>query len=318
MKLVDQISARIFCQQSSGGNPVTIFAAAEALTAPTQTRLAQSCKWESVFVDRSTNRLSFYMPNGDPVAFCAHAAMGGATILSKQTGTPVSMSIDRVDRPQETCTAVVLPDDIVALNIRDSFSFQKLPHPPAVLRILRDKIGLEGIDLAEHTPDFPRRFPTFCNVTVFGRPKTLIYINAGDRLHSIEAPPVGPAFEAACFALQSTGIYMYTPTPEGYECRQFPKSSGYPEDPATGVAAAALACALHQAGYTDNIRPHRFFQGTAMQRPSVLLVEDVEIEDDASPTETDDRAVSFRLIGQVQEDERETIEVEDTHTDPSG
>ena len=52
-----------------------------------------------------------------------------------------------------------------------------------------------------------------------------------------------------------------------YECRQFPRSSGYPEDPATGIAASALAATL-RFGPDDNkkstIVNYDIYQGTAM------------------------------------------------------
>ena len=74
-------------------------------------------------------------------------------------------------------------------------------------------------------------------------------------------------FAEACAAMDdSTGVYLYAPKPSlpssdtnitksnnngdrrsrhlSFECRQFPRSSGYAEDPATGIAAAALAASL--------------------------------------------------------------------------
>ena len=71
----------------------------------------------------------------------------------------------------------------------------------------------------------------------------------------------------------STGVYVYTPRKDGargarsYECRQFPRSSGYPEDPATVITAAALAATL-QIGPDDDksstIVNYDIYQGTAM------------------------------------------------------
>ena len=57
--------------------------------------------------------------------------------------------------------------------------------------------------------------------------------------------------------------------------RQFPRASGYPEDPATGVAAAALALAFHTLTGQSSAK---FYQGTAMGRPSVLLVDHMEMK----------------------------------------
>ena len=43
-----------------------------------------------------------------------------------------------------------------------------------------------------------------------------------------------------------------------YECRQFPRASGYPEDPATGIAAAALAVVM----LAGAVAAHRARQGS--------------------------------------------------------
>ncbi len=58
-----------------------------------------------------------------------------------------------------------------------------------------------------------------------------------------------------------------------FDARQFPKSSGYPEDAATGIAAAALAFGLLDNGLVEATeRPIRVRQGRAMGRPSEITV----------------------------------------------
>jgi Phenazine biosynthesis-like protein len=115
--------------------------------------------------------------------------------------------------------------------------------------------------------------------------------------------------------------------------RQFPRASGYPEDPATGIAAAALAVSLHHA---ERLAPTRFkfYQGTAMGKASLIVVENVQLDivaDDGSDdthrnSDVDDEdddvpppivnpkkqgTVSFILLGRVEVDDREMIEVDD-------
>ncbi len=52
---------------------------------------------------------------------------------------------------------------------------------------------------------------------------------------------------------------------QAFEARQFPRSSGYPEDAATGIAAAALSFGLLANGLVDaDDKPIRVFQGRAM------------------------------------------------------
>lgn len=152
--------------------------------------------------------------------------------------------------------------------------------------------------------------------------------------------------------------------------RQFPRASGYPEDPATGVAAAALAASLQheRLPWTQQSGRFKFYQGAAMGHASLILVEDVELsvavldaaaaeeeeavadpagnvveaDADASGEEEDDDEeandvelddyddptavkpnpvkrgkVSFTLVGRVEIDSREVIEVEADDDDNS-
>ena len=84
-----------------------------------------------------------------------------------------------------------------------------------------------------------------------------------------------------------TGVYLYSTFTKreiveerdlAFECRQFPRSSGYPEDPATGIAAGALASSFHkrQIMCYSKSRGDSYYdilQGTAMGRPSKIQVE---------------------------------------------
>jgi predicted PhzF superfamily epimerase YddE/YHI9 len=63
-----------------------------------------------------------------------------------------------------------------------------------------------------------------------------------------------PTTERCCEVLGSTGLYPCAIVDQGsrlFEARQFPKSSGYPEDAATGIAGAALAFGLLKNGLVE-------------------------------------------------------------------
>lgn len=78
---------------------------------------------------------------------------------------------------------------------------------------------------------------------------------------------------AACESLASTGLYPYVVREPGVaDARQFPKSSGYREDPATGIAAAALFFGLLD-GEAPDLQHLEVRQGQAMGRPSRIHVE---------------------------------------------
>ena len=106
--------------------------------------------------------------------------------------------------------------------------------------------------------------------------------------------------------------------------RQFPRASGYPEDPATGIAAAALACSLRRHHQETLHSSYKFYQGFAMGQPSLIVVENLELRNVVSAGDCanckGDRAASgtasFCLEGKVEVDERETIEINDEDTDP--
>ncbi|WP_204310277.1 PhzF family phenazine biosynthesis protein, partial [Enterobacter cloacae] len=71
-------------------------------------------------------------------------------------------------------------------------------------------------------------------------------------------------------------LYPYAIDDRGarlFEARQFPKSSGYPEDAATGIAAAALAFGLLCNGLVEPLdRPIHIRQGRSMGRLSEIRV----------------------------------------------
>ena len=328
-QLVEKITARVFCQkQGTGGNPVTIFSCptTTSLSQHAQQQLAQSCAWESVMLNHERKTMSFYMPTGEPVSFCAHAAMGGVMQMIQQQAKiddstlPFAFRADM--QPEQEYQAVLHKHDIVSLDMQADFTEQRIQHPPQLQRILRNAINAQAPDLVQPPAMLSHeglRFPTFVNSSI-ARPKTLVYVNSVDNLNALRAPPVSDAFRIACDALQSTGLYLYSPIVNDdetnadadelvFECRQFPRASGYPEDPATGIAAAALAVSLHARGMVSPY--YKFQQGTAMGKPSLIMVENIKRETTSSDEAETHTSVSFRLTGKVEVDSREEIEVED-------
>jgi predicted PhzF superfamily epimerase YddE/YHI9 len=102
--------------------------------------------------------------------------------------------------------------------------------------------------------------------------------------------------------------------------RQFPRASGYPEDPATGIAAAALAMSLHSR-HPRIGRRFKFYQGSAMGKPSLIVVDKISFEESTNspPLEENEeiatgrlagRTVSFEILGRVEIDNEETIHLD--------
>jgi PhzF family phenazine biosynthesis protein len=88
--------------------------------------------------------------------------------------------------------------------------------------------------------------------------------------------PDQDSIRAICEKIGSTGLYPYALVDVGEQvvmARQFPKASGYVEDPATGIAAAALAFGLLDAGVLGDARRSVFVrQGWSMGRPSEIEI----------------------------------------------
>jgi PhzF family phenazine biosynthesis protein len=106
------------------------------------------------------------------------------------------------------------------------------------------------------------------------RVKTLVPLRSVAVLDALQ-PDFGRV-EAICERIGSTGLYPYAVADldgQVFEARQFPKSSGYPEDAATGIAAAALTFGLLENGLVEaGDRPIRVRQGRAVGRPSEIVL----------------------------------------------
>ena len=308
---VPKIICRVFPSSldthSNGGNPLTVFLfdppttdteASSSLQQHQCQRLAQECEWESVMVSSLPNNppnMSFYMPSGEEVRFCAHAAMGACWSILRYGGPADPRKNDRdptkfiftSQNGVETHFANItnLPNDnfpssspsgVVELKMDSQFveePWQSYPHSEDIMPKLLSQIGISPIDIHPHYP--------FCNSSI-SRNKTLIPIRHPHRLQSATSPNDPPLFRSLCDALHSTGIYLYTPlsSPQDLECRQFPRASGYPEDPATGIAAGALVRSWHSYQTTlgndeleeETVKNYTIFQGRAMGRPSQIRI----------------------------------------------
>ena len=315
-----RVSSRAFVSKGKGGNPVDIFVplalsgdARTALTVEEREELSKSCDWESIVIgDHSSEgniipSFHFHMPSGEEVSFCAHAAIGGCSLLAllrhteglgadwPARGELLSELIAADSRPIGTSkckfTAGMDPSRIYDATIRDGCDVtmdmdvtheENNCNPESLMGDFLGEIGLGLEDLPSRgkSPDWP----TFVNSSV-ARHKTLIPIKTTGRLHAATAPNDPERFREMCDFIGSTGVYLYSTendpdkVPVRFECRQFPRASGYAEDPATGIAAGCLAATLDARGIArgDN-KPSRtsrwkISQGVAMGMPSTIGVE---------------------------------------------
>jgi trans-2,3-dihydro-3-hydroxyanthranilate isomerase len=264
MKRILSVAARAFTHEGKkgGGNPVTVFINEESLPLQKRTHLAKSCSWESVVVslaDRGLPTLHFYMPSGEEVSYCAHAAMGASFVISKTQGSSSQVHFITAEGVENTA---FIDGNKVRLGMKKDHTEMEVDR--SIVNLLLHQINLREDDIIADLPNV--------NSSV-ARYKTLVPIRM-DSLQSATNPQNADAFKALCDSIQSTGLYIYSPHEtfsNFFEARQFPRASGYPEDPATGIAAAALSATIHKR--TKAMRDFTIFQGSAMGKPSRIEVQ---------------------------------------------
>jgi predicted PhzF superfamily epimerase YddE/YHI9 len=331
IRTIEKISARAFSQLEGGGNPVVIFATAQGLTNATQQRLAQTCECESVVVNRHLNQLSFFIPTGEQVSFCAHGAIGGAMQLAGPLTDKTESFVQFCAVQQNAVYHATRHDrDIMSLQMTTPWTEAPIIYPPALHRILRISAQLQRSDVTSVSDNAP----TFCNAAT-GRPKTLVYIRSLEALEKAHVPYDDKYFKKACDSLQSTGICLYTECPGDdrtklFECRQL--LPGYLDDPTTGVTALAASidhrqlklrgmfsnAAENQLAVSSSLR-YLLNQVTAKGQTSLTMVENLQwtkslsSNDNGGDANSDisEEIVSFRLVGRVEVDSHEFIEVDD-------
>lgn len=228
----------VFTHQGAGGNPCPIVVDAAALAPSDMQRIAADYGHESGFVLPASSSdadyiFRFWVPRHE-MEMCGHATIGALWTMATQgqlqanqirietRSGPVTGFVDRADAA-DPYVEITQPVGKVVDLTSDQES--------AVLSALR----ITRADLL----DLPMQN------AVTSRVKTLIPMKSVERLNDLQT--IMPTTEACCESIGSTGLYPYAVHSESerrFEARQFPKSSGYPEDAATGIAAAALAFGL--------------------------------------------------------------------------
>ena len=247
-----------------GGNPVPLVLDAAGMSADAMRDLAAHHGHESSFVlapdDPATHdwRLRFFVP-GHEMEMCGHATVGTLWAL-RQWG--------RWTTPQARVQTLSGSVEVVW---DDERGWAWVSQPAATVQTLTDgqRDAIAGV--LNINPALPGLHVVNASTS---RVKTLVRVPDAATLDAI-TPDFG-AVEALCDAIGSTGLYPYALEATGATARQFPKKSGYPEDAATGIAAAALWGYLHThagaavASAAD--APFTVRQGVAMGAPSAIRI----------------------------------------------
>lgn len=260
---------RVFPADANGGNPAPIVLDADALTDADMRAVAARYGHESGFVMQAADpahawRFRFFVPNHE-MEMCGHATLGALWVLRRDgrwDGAPVVI---------ETLSGLVhgrTRDDDGAIEVsQPAGRTEQVVDAQAVAEIC-DVLGITPDDLLPEG---------ICNAAT-SRVKTLVPLRSVAQLQALR--PDFTRMLAVCDAIGSTGLYpcaVEAPASEtqrlSVQARQFPRSSGYPEDAATGIAAAALLYGAHRYGWVpagaDGVLVR---QGVAMGHPSAITV----------------------------------------------
>lgn len=251
-------TVNVFGNGPGGGNPAPIVVDARQLDGEAMRQVAARHGHESAFVlpgrEGSDYQFRFFVPKHE-MEMCGHATLGTVWLLDHLG-----------ELPHRTLSIATLSGPVQARVEGGQASVSQprgrstdIDDPAAVL----DVLGLTPADLLD--------IPLLNAAT--SRVKTLVPLRSIDVLDSLR--PDFARIETLCDVIGSTGLYPFAPVdPDAgvFSARQFPRSSGYPEDAATGIAAAALAWSAWEL---DLISTPRIVvrQGEAMGRPSQITVE---------------------------------------------
>jgi PhzF family phenazine biosynthesis protein len=256
----------VFAHQGNGGNPCPIVCDADGMSDADMQAVARDAGHESGFVLPAGNpdfdyRFRYWVPNHE-MEMCGHATVGALWLLAGK-GMLAAAEV----RIQTLSGAV---SGFIGKNETGTPAVE-VTQPAGTVRELSmhsteavlDVLGLERSALM----DLP------IQNAVTSRIKTIVPVRDVARLNALS--PDFDRIKDLCDAIGSTGLYPYAPHGEAqhFDARQFPRSSGYPEDAATGIAATALSFGLLKNGLVArNAETIRVFQGRAMGHLSEIKV----------------------------------------------
>ena len=257
----------VFTHRGAGGNPCPVVTNASTLPSEEMQGIAGHFGHESGFVLPAANDdadyiFRFWVPRHE-MEMCGHATIGALWALA--TAGQLRTEQVRIETRSGPVTGFVdmtSPDD----------PYVEITQPVGkVVALSREEEDVVLAALQISRADL-RDLPIQNAVT--SRVKTLIPMKSVDLLNKLASNMA--TTEQCCQSIGSTGLYPYAVDDQDgrrFEARQFPKSSGYPEDAATGIAAAALAFGLLRNGLVkaDSERI-TVLQGRAMNSLSEISI----------------------------------------------
>jgi PhzF family phenazine biosynthesis protein len=261
---------RVFAAGDDGGNPAPIVIDASGMSDAQMQQVAASYGHESGFVLPSPPgsdcdfEFRFWVPNHE-MSMCGHATVGAVWLLEQlgrlqRDHLTISTKSGRVEARIHRPAG----QDVLVEVSQPAGHVEPLPDAEQARTDIIQVLGIVTEDLA----------PLPIQNARTSRVKTLVPLKSVSILDGLK--PDFDSIEQLCARIESTGLYPYAVSDrerQVVDARQFPRSSGYPEDAATGIAAAALSFGLLSNGIVEaSERPITVRQGRAMKRPSEIQV----------------------------------------------
>jgi len=242
----------VFAADGGGGNLAPIVLDARGLTDSDMRDVARRHQRESAFVFPGPEgsdvdwALRFFVPEHE-MEMCGHATVGVGWVM-RQLGL-----VGKAGNGEMTFSTMAGVVRTRAIEGADGEASVFVSQPKGAVEAVPGPSVEETLSVLGIEPHQLAQWPVQNACT--SRVKTAIPVKDVPTLNSLQ--PDFSGVKGLCDKLGSTGLYPYAivardalggPGPLEVEARQFPKASGYPEDAATGIAAAALAYALHANG----------------------------------------------------------------------
>lgn len=263
---VEVVHTRVFAAGPEGGNPCPVVPFADHLAEAEMQDLARKFGLDTVFILNPRSkaadvRLRYFVPDHE-MGVSGHATIAAVTVAMLDNTL-------KSDRARIETSSGLFEAESLRSAVRILVTLeQNTPvfGPTATPDLVSDalKIQPEQIDLAKGPIQ---------SVSV-SRAKLLVPLRDSTVLNSLT-----PHFETLwhlCDKLQVSGFYPFTCHADkenaDAEARQFPLRAGFPEDAATGVAAAALGAYMVRYDLNNQTGRHRFriAQGYVMGVPSLI------------------------------------------------
>lgn len=258
--MTEVFMVRSFPIAENGGNPAPTVLDANDMSAEDMRKVATHFGHECGFVlppsqsDDTDFRFRFFVPHHE-MEMCGHATIGALWVLREQNRIKGGRVAIETMAGQVNATVPAEGQISVSQPVAEITEVD-----PAYIGDVLAVLGLKPSDLA--------RSNMFNACT--SRIKTMVALKDISTLHSLT--PDFKAMAALCDKIGSTGLYPFAPGGEPFlfHTRQFPRSSGFPEDAATGIAAAALSFSLLRWNMASPADTLTIRQGEAMGRASEI------------------------------------------------